>query len=87
MESVTYVTLPLEQWQRVATALDRPEELLSPGYEDEFITMQNACDILGVSKNTFREYRKKFNIPVSQVGRNILVRKSEINKIIEQRHL
>lgn len=87
MESVTYVTLPLEQWQRVVTALDRLEELLSPGYEEEYLTMQKACAILGVSKNTFRVYREKFNIPVSQVGRNILVRKSEINKIIEQRHL
>lgn len=43
--------------------------------------------MLGITPNTWVSYRKKFNIQCSQVGRNVLVMRSQIENLLKQREL
>lgn len=81
----TFVTIPLEDWQRLLSTLEKVEERLKP--KDEWLGIKEACSLLGVNSTTFRTYRAKFNIPTSQVGRRVMVLRSEIEKLIKQRTL
>ena len=81
----TFVSIPLEDWQRVVSILERVEERLKP--QDEWIGTKEACKMLGITPNTWVSYRKKFNIQCSQVGRNVLVMRSQIEKLLKQREL
>lgn len=88
MENITtYVAIPKEEWQQIITTLRRLEERMLARKEDEWITMRKACEILGVTTASFRNYRKNNKIKVSQVGRNILVSRSELNKLIKSKSL
>lgn len=87
MDSVTYVAIPQTEWSRIMRVLEKVEGMLAPKPHEEYLTTEQACRMLGVNKNTFASYRKKFNIKVSQVGRNILTPRSEIEKLIKERSL
>lgn len=80
----TFVSIPQEEWNRVVSILERVEEKLNP---DTWISTEEACRILGVTPNTWLNYRKKFNIKCSQVGRKVLVLRSEVEKLLNRRTL
>lgn len=80
----TFVTIPQEEWLRVVAILEKVEERLKP--EDKWITTKEACSMLGIkSPLTWLNYRKKYKIKTSQVGRNVLTLKSDIEKVLQQR--
>ena len=80
----TFITIPQEEWQRMVTILEKVEEKLKP--EDKWITTKEACQMLGIkSPITWLSYRKKYNIKTSQVGRNVLTLKSDIERVLRQR--
>ncbi len=81
----TFVSIPLEDWQRMVSILERVEERLKP--EDKWIGTKEACDMLGITPNTWISYRKKFNVKCSQVGRNVLVLKSDVERLLRKREL
>lgn len=81
----TFVSIPLEDWQRMVSILERVEERLKP--EDKWIGTKEACDMLGITPNTWINYRKKFKEKCSQVGRNVLVLKSDVERLLRKREL
>lgn len=81
----TFVSIPLEDWQRMVSILERVEERLKP--EDKWIGTKEACDMLGITPNTWINYRKKFNVKCSQVWRNVLVLKSDVERLLRKREL
>lgn len=81
----TFVSIPIEEWQRVVSILERIEDKITPNTQDEWIGTDEACDMLHVTKNTWLAYRKKYNIKTTQMGRKVLVLKSEVNKILKDR--
>ena len=85
MEQQTFVTVPLEQWNKMLSLLERVEERLKP--KDEWVNTKQACKILGVTPNTLKSYRDKFHIQCHQVGRNILMLRSSLYNVIKERSL
>lgn len=84
----TFVSIPIDEWQKVVEILERLDKKLMPHeLRDEWIGTDEACEILHVTKNTWLAYRKKYNIKTTQMGRKVLVLKSEINKILKDRIL
>lgn len=77
----TFITIPQEEWSRIVSILEKVEERLKP--EDKWMTTKEACRMLGIkSPLTWISYRKKYNIKTSQVGRNVLTKKSEIERVL-----
>ena len=81
----TFVTIPQEEWTRIVNILHNVEERLKP--QNEWLDTKNACAMLGVSLSTWATYRKKFKVNTSQVGRKVLVRKSEVELLINSRRM
>lgn len=81
----TFVSIPLEDWQRMVSILEKLEERLKP--EDKWIGTKEACDMLGITPNTWINYRKKFKVKCSQVGHNVLVLKSDVERLLRKREL
>lgn len=80
----TFVSIPQEEWNRVVSILERVEEKLNP---DTWISTEEACRMLGITPNTWLTYRKKFHIKSSQVGRKVLVLRSEVENLLKKRSL
>lgn len=79
--TLTFITIPQEEWQRIVTILEKVEAKMQP--EDKLISTKEACEMLGIkSLATWASYRKKYNIKTSQVGRNVLTKKSEIERVL-----
>lgn len=81
----TFITIPQEEWTRIVGILNAVEERLKP--QDKWLDTQEACEMLGVSVTTWASYRKKYKLCTSQVGRKVLVKKSEIEKLLKEREL
>lgn len=89
-QAVTYVSVPLEEWERIRAILERVEARLVESEENrdgEWIGTDEACKMLGVTPRTWQNYRKRFKISVSQVGRSIRVLRADVEKLIKQRAL
>ena len=86
-QAVTYVSVPLEEWERIRAILERVEARLVESEENrdgEWIGTDEACKMLGVTPRTWQNYRKRFKISVSQVGRSIRVLRADVEKLIKQ---
>lgn len=81
----TFITIPQEEWTRIVNILNQVEERLKP--QDMWLDTHQACEMLGVSHSTWQNYRKKFDINVSQIGRKIMVKKSEVERLLNDRKL
>lgn len=81
----TFVSIPVEEWQRMVDILENIEQKLTPQTQDEWIGTDEACEMLHITPNTWRSYRTRYNIKTTQMGRKVLVLKSEINKILKDR--
>lgn len=79
-----YRVIPEAEWQQVLSFMADIKALLSERKED-WLTTEEACDMLSCSKRAWARYRKNYNIRISQVGRRILVARSEIERIIQDR--
>lgn len=85
MDSMTFVPVPKEEWEQIKSLMEDIKALLAP--KEEYLTTEQACRMLGVTPNTFASFRKKYKLPSSQVGRNILTPRSAIEKLIKQTQL
>lgn len=81
--AMQFVMVPQKEWERIITALEKVEARLQP--EDRWIGTKEACKMLNISINTWLNYRKRFKLRTSQVGRNVLVLKSDIEKLLKTR--
>ncbi len=52
---------------------------------EELITAEEAAVILKLNVETVREYIRKKQLPAYRVGRGYLIKRSDIDKFLEQR--
>lgn len=83
--AATYVAVPVEEWRRMLDLLERLEKRLEP--EDKWLTTEEACDMLGIKRSAWRAWRKRFGIDCAQIGRRVMVRRSELDKLMKRRGL
>lgn len=83
--AATYVAVPVDEWERMLNLLERLEKRLEP--EDKWLTTEEACDMLGIKRTAWRVWRRRFGIECAQVGRRVLVRRSELEKLMKRRNL
>lgn len=81
----TFVTIPIDEWNKMVSLMAKIEAKLTPKVEDEWVDTDKACEMLHISRSTWITYRKKYNIKQTQMGRKILVPKSEIDNILKDR--
>jgi excisionase family DNA binding protein len=62
-----------------------PTEKLTEG--DQWCNTAEVCKILKVSKRTVQNLRDKFILPYTRVGRKILFRLSDVNKLLEKNYV
>lgn len=85
-QAMSFVMVPATEWSRIIEALNKVEAILNQPKDDKWISAQEACDILGVSKHTFARYRKEYHLQVAQVGgKNIRVLRSEIGNLLNSK--
>ena len=81
----TFVSIPIEEWQRVVGILELIEKKLTPQSQDEWIDAEEVCKMLHITHNTWRAYRAKYNIKTTQMGRRVFALRSELDKILKDR--
>lgn len=89
--TMAMVMLPQSAWQSVQEDLKQVKELLAVKTADEignqWVESSAARKELGVSQKTWQTYRDKRIIPFSQVGRKIYVRRSDLQKFMEEHYI
>jgi len=53
----------------------------------KWLSNEDVCKLLGVSKRTLQNYRDQRLISFSQVGRKIFYRSSSVDTLLEQHHV
>jgi excisionase family DNA binding protein len=56
--------------------------MLQPKTEPRFFTVQQASDYCGLSEGSLRERIQRGRIPVTRVGRTVLIPKAELDGIL-----
>lgn len=51
---------------------------------DEYLSSADVIEILGVSDKQFAKYRQQRRITFSQIGRKIYVKRSDLEKFLDQ---
>lgn len=54
--------------------------------EDQWLDNEEVCRLLRVTKRTLQNYRDKFLIPYSQVGKKTLYKKEDVQKLLEKHY-
>lgn len=89
--TTTLVVLPQSVWEGVQNDLQEMKELLKVKSADEissqWVESTQARKELGVSAKTWQTYRDRRIIPFSQVGRKIYVRRSDLQKFMEEHYI
>lgn len=52
--------------------------------EKEFLSIANVCKLIGISRQTFYRLVKRKQIRVAKIGRRVIVRKIEIDKLFQK---
>jgi hypothetical protein len=69
------------------TAAAKPVIVASTKKNDqEWLDSEGVCKILKVTKRTLQNYRDTLILPYSQVGKKILYKQSDIQKILESKY-
>ena len=85
------VVVPQEVWQEVKEDLQKVKELLTAKSTEEagneWIESVEARKMLGVSPKTWQTYRDRRIIPFAQIGRKILVRRTDLKAFMEAHYI
>ncbi len=86
------VVLPQSVWEDVTEKLNHLTRILSTEEtakesSSEWIPSVKARQIIGVSQKTWQTYRDNGVIPFSQFGRKIYVKKSDLEKFMEDHYI
>ena len=57
---------------------------VSSARPDEYLSSAEVIEILGVSDKQFAKYRQQRRITFSQIGRKIYVKRSDLEKFLDQ---
>lgn len=83
--------IPQNYLQEILTKLESVENILTEKSENEinnqWIESTEARKMLKVSTKTWQTYRDERRIPFSQFGRKIYVKRSDLEKFMEQHYI
>lgn len=89
--TMAMVMLPQSAWLSVTEDLKQVKEMLAvktaEAIGNQWVESTAARKELGVSPKTWQTYRDRRIIPFSQVGRKIYVRRSDLNKFMEEHYI
>lgn len=89
--TMAMVVVPQEVWQEVKEDLQKVKELLTAKSTEEagneWIESVEARKMLGVSPKTWQTYRDRRIIPFAQIGRKILVRRTDLKAFMEAHYI
>lgn len=89
--TMAMVVVPQEVWQEVKEDLQEVKELLTAKSTEEagneWIESVEARKMLGVSPKTWQTYRDRRIIPFAQIGRKILVRRTDLKAFMEAHYI
>lgn len=60
---------------------------VSVNRESDYLTSKEVCEVLGISVRQFQKYRDERRIAFSQVGRKILVKRSDLEFFIAKHRI
>ena len=85
------VVLPQSVWEGMKADIQDMKELLTKKSTEEagneWIESIEARKILGVSPKTWQTYRDRRIIPFVQIGRKILVKKSDLEAFMQEHYI
>ena len=87
---MTMVVLPQEAFDEIMEVVHRAAEnqqSSSRGQKDEWLSSEEARQILGVSPKTWQNYRDRGIIPFSQTGRKIYVLRSDLDNYLKSHRI
>ncbi|MDD7079907.1 MAG: helix-turn-helix domain-containing protein [Prevotella sp.] len=82
-QAMQFVMVPTQEWERIINALQRVESILNRPKDDNWITAKEACAMLGCKERAFLVKRRAYRLKVLEVGRNKLIRRSDVERIIQ----
>lgn len=82
-QAMQFVMVPTQEWERIINALQRVESILNRPKDDNWITAKEACAMLGCKERTLLVKRRAYRLKVLEVGRNKLIRRSDVERIIQ----
>ncbi|PDP59656.1 helix-turn-helix domain-containing protein [Prevotella intermedia] len=89
--AIAMVVLPESAWKGVKADIQDLKELLTKKSTEEagneWIESIEARKILGVSPKTWQTYRDRRIIPFAQIGRKILVKKSDLEAFMQEHYI
>lgn len=89
--TMAMVVLPQSVWEGVKTDIQDMKELLTKKSTEEarneWIESVEARKMLGVSPKTWQTYRDRRIIPFAQIGRKILVKRSDLEAFMEAHYI
>jgi excisionase family DNA binding protein len=56
-------------------------------YQKKWLTVDDVCHVLGLSKRTLQNYRDQRRIPFYQVGRKIYFKMIDVDDFLERHHI
>lgn len=81
-QAMTMVMMPQETLDEILDAIRRLADQPTAPKVDEWLTSEEARQVLGVSPKTWQNYRDRGVIPFSQTGRKIYVRRSDLDQYL-----
>lgn len=89
--TMAMVVLPQSVWEGMKADIQDMKELLTKKSTEEagneWIESIEARKILGVSPKTWQTYRDRRIIPFVQIGRKILVKKSDLEAFMQEHYI
>ena len=89
--TMAMVVLPQSVWEGMKSDIQDMKELLIKRNKEEagneWIESIEARKMLGVSPKTWQTYRDRRIIPFAQIGRKILVKKSDLEAFMQEHYI
>ncbi|MCH5218562.1 MAG: helix-turn-helix domain-containing protein [Muribaculaceae bacterium] len=89
-QPINMVVLPQETLDEIMEVVHRAaenQEAASKAKDDEWLSSEEARQILGVSPKTWQNYRDRGIIPFSQTGRKIYVLRSDLDNYLKSHRI
>ena len=58
----------------------------NPSLDEQWLDNEQVCNLLRITKRTLQNYRDKFILPYSQVGKKMLYKKDDVIKLLEKHY-
>jgi len=85
LENLTHEIRTLNQNSKPNENLTKPKEKLASN--DQWLDNEDVCKLLRVTKRTLQNYRDNFVLPYSQIGKKILYKASDVQKVLEKNYI